>query len=178
MKTLLNNSRYFVGYITVLCFILLAVEYVTGKDIRFSIFFIFPACLAAWSGRRLLAYSLAFFLPLVRLFLHVFWQSARTLPSIDMFINAALHIFMLTTSVYVIDQVRLVSALRKEIKTLEGILPICASCKRIRNEDGVYVSMEAYLSRHSEAQFTHGICPECKVKLYPELVMKDKIDQR
>jgi hypothetical protein len=178
MVTLFNNGRYFIGYITALCFILLAVEYITGEDIRFSVFFIFPACLAAWSGRRFLAYGLAIVLPLVRLFLYMFWPSTRTLPSLEMSINAALHIFMLLTSVYVIDQVRLVSALKKEIKTLEGILPICASCKKIRNEDGVYEPMEAYLSRHSEAQFTHGICPECKVKLYPELANKDKKQRR
>jgi hypothetical protein len=178
MATLLNKGKYFIGYVVVLCVILLAVEYITGKDIRFSIFFIFPACIAAWGGRRVIAYSLAIFLPLARLLFHMFWTSAWDLPSLEMVINAVLQIFMIITSVYVIDQVRLVSALKKELKTLEGILPICASCKKIRNEDGIYEPIEAYLSRHSEAQFTHGICPECRVKLYPELVDKDKKEHR
>jgi hypothetical protein len=65
-------------------------------------------------------------------------------------------------------EIRLISELREKVKTLEGILPICASCKSIRTETGAYEQIEAYVSRHSEAQFSHGICPECMKKLYPE----------
>ena len=52
------------------------------------------------------------------------------------------------------------------IKTLEGILPICANCKRIQ-EHGFWVSIEAYVEKHSNAQFSHGLCPDCAHKLYP-----------
>ena len=55
-----------------------------------------------------------------------------------------------------------------KIKTLRGLLPICASCKRIRDDKGYWNQIEAYIRDHSEAQFSHGICPECKRKLYPE----------
>jgi PAS domain S-box-containing protein len=54
-----------------------------------------------------------------------------------------------------------------EVKTLSGLLPICASCKKIRDDMGYWNSLEAYLMKHSSAQFTHGICPECMAKLYP-----------
>jgi hypothetical protein len=54
------------------------------------------------------------------------------------------------------------------MKYLEGILPICASCKRIRDEKGDWHQMEAYIDERSEARFSHGICPECAEKLYPE----------
>ena len=54
------------------------------------------------------------------------------------------------------------------IKTLRGLLPICASCKRIRDDDGYWQQLEAYISDHSEATFSHGICPECVKKLYAE----------
>jgi PAS domain S-box-containing protein len=54
------------------------------------------------------------------------------------------------------------------IKTLRGMLPICASCKKIRDDKGYWTQIEAYVSKHSEAEFTHGICPECAKKLYPE----------
>ena len=57
---------------------------------------------------------------------------------------------------------------RKEIKTLTGLLPICSSCKKIRTDKGEWQHIENYISSHSEAFFTHGICPSCQKKLYPE----------
>ena len=57
----------------------------------------------------------------------------------------------------------------KEIKLLRGILPICVSCKKIRDDKGFWKQVEAYITEHSEAQFSHGLCPECTKKLYPEL---------
>lgn len=55
---------------------------------------------------------------------------------------------------------------RSQIKTLEGILPICAHCKKIRDDDGYYQQLEKYLSAHSEASFSHGICPDCLARYY------------
>jgi len=55
-----------------------------------------------------------------------------------------------------------------EIKQLSGMLPICANCKKIRDDKGYWNQLEAYISKHSEAVFSHGICPECAEKLYPE----------
>jgi AmiR/NasT family two-component response regulator len=54
------------------------------------------------------------------------------------------------------------------IKTLRGLLPICASCKKIRDDQGYWTQIETYIHRHSEADFSHSICPECAKKLYPE----------
>lgn len=56
-----------------------------------------------------------------------------------------------------------------EIKTLRGLLPICASCKKIRNDDGLWEEIEVYLHKNSEADFSHGMCAECMKKHYPEL---------
>jgi two-component system, cell cycle sensor histidine kinase and response regulator CckA len=53
-------------------------------------------------------------------------------------------------------------------KTLRGLLPICASCKRIRDDHGYWEQVEVYIQKHSEAGFTHGICPECAGRFYPE----------
>jgi PAS domain S-box-containing protein len=66
---------------------------------------------------------------------------------------------------------KLISELQKalaEIKRLQGILPICASCKKIRDDKGYWNQIETYIREHSEAEFTHGICPDCARKLYPE----------
>ena len=53
-----------------------------------------------------------------------------------------------------------------KIKRLHGLLPICASCKKIRDNKGYWNQIESYIEEHSEAEFTHGICPECTKKLY------------
>jgi len=59
------------------------------------------------------------------------------------------------------------------VKLLRGFLPICSSCKQIRDDKGYWSQVEEYISQHSEAKFTHGICPECAQKLYPDLYPKD-----
>jgi PAS domain S-box-containing protein len=56
-----------------------------------------------------------------------------------------------------------------EVKTLKGIIPICSSCKKIRNDKGYWEKVETYIYDHSEADFSHSICPECFKKLYPDI---------
>ena len=60
-----------------------------------------------------------------------------------------------------------------QVKTLSGMLPICASCKKIRNDQGYWEQIEQYIGEHSEAVFTHGICPDCVKRLYPDVSLKD-----
>ena len=57
----------------------------------------------------------------------------------------------------------------EEVKTLSGFLPICASCKKIRDDKGYWNQIEAYITKHSGAEFSHGICPECAHSLYPDV---------
>lgn len=66
--------------------------------------------------------------------------------------------------------------LKEEIATrkqLSGMLPICASCKNIRNDKGYWEKLESYFKDHSMVEFSHSICPECAKKLYPEIYKKD-----
>jgi hypothetical protein len=60
-------------------------------------------------------------------------------------------------------------SLQRRVKILEGMLPICSHCKNIRNDKGDWERMEAYISRRSEAEFSHGICPSCSDKHYPDM---------
>lgn len=55
------------------------------------------------------------------------------------------------------------------IKRLQGMLPICASCKKIRNDNGYWEQIEVYIREHSEAEFSHGLCPDCAKRLYPDI---------
>lgn len=71
------------------------------------------------------------------------------------------------------EKERLILELRdafSKIKTLSGMLPICASCKKIRDDQGYWKQIESYLRDHSNAEFSHSICPECMIKLYPEYI--------
>ncbi len=67
------------------------------------------------------------------------------------------------------------SALSK-IKTLEGLIPICAGCKKIRTDDGYWEEVEIYMKEHSKADFTHGLCPHCTKEMYPDIYDKLKDD--
>jgi PAS domain S-box-containing protein len=57
-----------------------------------------------------------------------------------------------------------------KVKTLSGLLPICASCKKIRDDQGYWQKLETFVHEHSDAEFSHSICPECMDRLYPEFV--------
>jgi two-component system cell cycle sensor histidine kinase/response regulator CckA len=73
------------------------------------------------------------------------------------------------------EREKLIEALHKaleEIKTLHGILPICSSCKKIRDDKGSWTQMEVYISEHTDAEFSHGLCAECAKKLYPNIYDK------
>ena len=74
------------------------------------------------------------------------------------------------------ERERLIKKLQEtlaEVKTLSGLLPICANCKKIRDDKGYWNQIEAYIGDHSEAEFSHGICPVCAKKLYPEFYKGD-----
>jgi PAS domain S-box-containing protein len=69
------------------------------------------------------------------------------------------------------DRDRLIAELTSalaNIKVLRGLVPICASCKKIRDDDGFWNQFESYIQAHTEAQFSHGICPDCVRRLYPD----------
>lgn len=73
---------------------------------------------------------------------------------------------------YAIERQKLLTQLDKslkEIKTLQGLLPMCAWCRKIRDDKGYWKSLEAYIHEHTDTVFTHGICPKCLEKVDPKL---------
>jgi len=77
------------------------------------------------------------------------------------------------------EKERLIKELKEaleNVKTLSGLLPICANCKNIRSDDGYWMQVESYLTNHSDLNFTHSICPGCAKQLYPEYYKK-KVDE-
>ncbi len=77
------------------------------------------------------------------------------------------------------ERERLIAELQKalaEIRTLRGILPICSSCKKIRDDKGAWHQMEAYIHEHTNVEFSHGLCKECAQKIYPRYYKEDEPD--
>lgn len=108
------------------------------------------------------------------------WIQARAFPVI----NASGEIYRIAgiaediteRKLAELERTRLVKELQKamkEIKTLKGFLPVCASCKMIRDEKGKWLSFENYIEEHSDVEITHSICPVCAMKLYPNMFDKE-----
>jgi len=91
----------------------------------------------------------------------------------DYLIKGQLDVHLLVRAIrYGIEREKLLIKLRDamdQIKMLRGLLPICASCKDIRDDQGYWHQIEDYVRNHSDAEFSHGICPECAEKLYPDV---------
>ena len=74
------------------------------------------------------------------------------------------------------EKERLISELQKalnEVKTLSGLIPICANCKKVRDDKGYWSQIESYIHKHSNADFSHSICPDCAKELYPDIDLYD-----
>ena len=80
---------------------------------------------------------------------------------------------------FVQGEINFVKALPKQlthVKALTGLLPICTSCKKIRDDQGCWTQLEIYIRERTEAEFTHGLCPECVKKFYPVDILTRKDD--
>ncbi len=103
------------------------------------------------------------------------FMSAGTIHGVSMILVTTGHIFI-AIGLIVINAQRLEQELinaKAEIKTLIGFIPICANCKNIRDDQGYWQQIEAYIKDHSEAEFTHSICPDCLKLLYPDYDFTD-----
>ena len=78
------------------------------------------------------------------------------------------HILLVRAIQYAIERQKLLS----KINTLHGMLPICSWCKKVRDDDGYWDDIEQYIMKHSDADFTHGICPDCFKEAYPDTYKK------
>jgi hypothetical protein len=74
-------------------------------------------------------------------------------------------VFVAIVGLYIVNHTQ---RMLRRMKSLEGIVPVCSACKKIRDDDNRWHDFESYISDKSEAKFTHGICPECVQELYPE----------
>lgn len=149
-----------------LVLITIVVDYLTGPAIHFPILYLLPIGLASWSGKQHWGYGLALTMPLVRLYFGVIRPETWSGP--ELALNALIRMTVFLLFVYLISRTaQQQGALQHEVRLLTGLLPICSFCKKIRNEANEWIQLEQYISDHSEAQFSHGLCPDCLRQHYP-----------
>jgi hypothetical protein len=163
-----DDPRLIIAVSFILAAAVLAVDYLSGPLIRFPILYLLPIVLVSWCNSLRWGLSFAVGMPLIHLSFSKFWVTPFRFA--DATINTFILIIVFASFAYLANRVaNQKRELEKEIRTLKGILPICSFCKKIRNPDGTWESLEYYITRRSEAEFSHGVCPDCHKKYYPEL---------
>ena len=166
MNTTVKNQTILLIYWALLALFVLAIDYWTGPFIRFPILYLFPIVLTSWINGLRWGLVLAVTMPLIHLSFSKFWITPFAL--FDAGINTCIRIVVFIGFAYLVNKVCIQKReLEKEILTLKGILPICSFCKRIRDQEGNWESLEGYITKRSDAKFSHGLCPECAKKNYP-----------
>ena len=163
----MQNKRLIGFYWSVISIGILALDYLSGPFIQFPFLFILPVALASWQSSRGWGFIIAVGLSVGRLWLVTLWDVPWTLY--DSLINAIIRITVLCAFAFLVDIARKKKELAEQVKKLEGMLPICGFCKKIRDDGGNWQQLEEYITRHSEAMFTHSICPECGREHYGDL---------
>lgn len=156
----LYRPRLFPIYWIALSVVVAGIDFWLGPFFQFPIAFVFPVALAAWFSGKAWGIALSVALPLVRLYFisiwDVPWEFAYSVA------NAAIRMVILSGLALLVARVaQQERELAGRVKSLEGLLPICSGCKKIRDEEERWQPLETYISERSHAQFTHGLCPPC-----------------
>jgi hypothetical protein len=143
--------------------LILLLDYMTGPFIQFPILFIVPVAIAT-AAQGLIAGSVAaVLLPLLRLSFFLRWDlpSSWLLEGIDTGVDVAILVAFAALLHKTLLQ-------RRKIRVLEGMLPICSFCKRIRDESGQWRQLEVFITQRSNALFSHTFCDDCGRINYPD----------
>jgi len=153
-------------------------DWLTGAELNFSLFYFFPIALGAWYAGIQVSVILAFLSAML-------WFAADALTGnlysthavavwnifirLFSFLSIALSVSLMKRALA--REAKTSAELRKalsEIRVLETFVPICAQCKKIRNQQGDWQQLETYFSEHTQTKFSHGYCPECAKKAMEE----------
>jgi hypothetical protein len=159
------------------------IDYITGYEFGFFVFYFLPIAIAAWKLGFTSSYLISILSSIVWFLADV--HSSNLYSSIALgFWNTIIRLLSFLIIAYSMSKIRLLLAKEREaaqalrdalsqIKTLSGLIPICASCKKIRDDKGYWNQLETFIQEHSEAEFSHGICPDCMKKLYGVVLEDD-----
>lgn len=154
------------------------IDYLTGYELSFSIFYLIPIVLSTWFLNRPIGILMSVTGALAWLIVDLLAGHEYSYMAIPYW-NAAVRLgfFLIVTSALTALRtsqerkealiIELQTVLAK-VNVLEGILPICSFCKKIRDKNNTWSTVESYVMSHSEAKFSHTFCPDCGKKHYPE----------
>lgn len=157
-------------YWTGISFILVAADYYSGPFIQFPVAYLIPVALASWYNGKWWGIGFAVVLSLVRFLFNAY---AWTIPwtMLDATVNTIIRLLVFSAFAFILDRLATqTKVLSREVRSLEGLLPICSHCKKIRDQNNQWQVLEEYIVARSEASFTHGICPECLQKHYGDVL--------
>ena len=164
-------QQYTVLYTMLLGAMTLAADYVTGPYIHFPALFILPVVLASWYRGWPLGLGAAILLPAIRLSLEWHWAPVTPWTMAAPIVNTLVCIAVLSTLAYMTAMASQEKrTLQKQVRILSGLLPICMFCKKIRDDQENWQVLEVYIMRHSEANFSHSLCPSCMQEHYGQYI--------
>jgi len=160
------------------------IDYVTGYDIGISAFYLAPIGLVVWfiHSKKSAGIYMAIITSITVTASNLLAGQMIRYYAVEIW-NTIVHFAFFAISALLIYEVRsnlekrekLIEELQQaldQVKTLSGLLPMCSSCKKIRDDKGYWNQVEVYICDHSDAMVSHGLCPECAQKLYPEIYRK------
>lgn len=150
----------------------IAFDYQIGPYVTFPVVFIMPVALATWWYGRWVGLNVATLMALVRVGGAFTWE--LQVPNLMTYVitNAVVREIVFVILVLLVDHIARKRNLERNVQVLDGILPICSYCKKIRNQEGDWEQMELYVTRRSEAEFSHSICPDCMQAHYGKYLKK------
>jgi hypothetical protein len=153
----LSSTKFQPVYWVGLSVLILAANLNTDPYLDFPVLFIIPVLLASWYSGRRWGLALAIAMPLVRLFFTVVvWDVPWT--TVHSIVNASIRITVFSTFAILTDMLQ---QQQYRIKVLEGLIPICHNCKRIRDGENHWLPIDVYLNQRAGAIFLQGICSDC-----------------
>lgn len=169
-----NQKHRSMAFTVLLILVLGVLNFLTGYEISFSIFYLIPTAYALWQLGKDFALVTAIISAMVWFISDLATGHTFSHPLIPIW-NAGVRLAFFIVFVFLANrwkiayekQQQLVKDLQKafeEIKTLGGLIPICSYCKNIRDDAGYWQQVEAFVQEHSDATFTHSICPTCLEK--------------
>ena len=173
---LLPTGRIHPGWWVALGALLLWLDHLTGPNATFPVLYTLPVIFAAWYSGKWAAIGLAIAFPVFRILTFVFSAAPTDLTSFVLatLLRGSVVVFVALWFARLADHER---ELSRQVRVLEGLLSICAFCKSIRNESGKWETLESYISRRSEAEFSHGVCPSCGAAHYPGLLDAEQVNR-
>ena len=158
-------------------------DYWTGFELRLEILYLAPISYVTWFVGRKAGIAVSFLSLLVIQTADFMAGKSNYRIQVEIW-NAAMFFVFFIVVALLVHTVRAVLRQRESlinelqtalsaVKELNGIIPICANCKKIRDDEGYWQDVAVYISKHTNAEFSHGLCRECAAKLYPGFIKKE-----